>query len=115
MRALIPKAERRRHVRKYSAGELGPDRSFHFRGPDGRLNLRAQNLMIFMQMAEGVDDATWMHHLRRHDYSGWFRDCIKDEALYAEALAVERDEDRSPAESRAAIRELIERRYTGPA
>jgi hypothetical protein len=29
------------HVRKYAAGELGPDRSFYFRGPDGRLNLRA--------------------------------------------------------------------------
>ena len=38
------KSERRRHLRKYAQGELGPDRSFYFRGPEGKLNLRAQNL-----------------------------------------------------------------------
>ncbi len=38
--------ERRRHRRKYAEGELGPDRSFYFRGPDGKLNLRAQNLQL---------------------------------------------------------------------
>ena len=54
-----PRQERRRHTRKYAEGELGPDRSFYFRGPESALNLRAQNLSIFVQMAEGVDDATW--------------------------------------------------------
>ena len=48
-------SDRRRHVRKYMSGELPPDQSFYFRGPEGKLNLRAQNLMLFMQIADGVD------------------------------------------------------------
>jgi hydroxymethylpyrimidine pyrophosphatase-like HAD family hydrolase len=74
-----PESDQRRHRRKYAEGELGPDKSFYFRGPDGRLNLRAQNLMLFAQLAEGVDDETWLHHLQRRDYSRWFREAIKDE------------------------------------
>src|SRR5512147_922046 len=69
---------RRRHIRKYAEGQLGEDKSFYFRGPDNRLNLRAQNLNMFVQIAEGVDDATWLHHLRAGDYSRWLRDAIKD-------------------------------------
>src|SRR5690606_2097132 len=42
-------SERRRHRRKYAEGELPPDRSFYFRGPGQKLNLRAQNLMLFTQ------------------------------------------------------------------
>lgn len=113
--SLTPRSEIRRHVRKYSAGELGVDKSFHFRGPAGKLNLRAQNLMVFLQLAEGVDDDTWIHHLRKQDYSRWFRESIKDEALAAEAEAVEADGRMDPLSSRAAMRDLIERRYTGPA
>ena len=44
-------------------------KSFYFRGPENALNLRAQNLMIFLQMAAGVDEATWLHHLHAGDYS----------------------------------------------
>ncbi len=58
-----PQAERLRHRRKYATGELGPDRSFFFTGPNNALNLRAQNLILFMQIADGVDDETWGHHL----------------------------------------------------
>jgi HAD superfamily hydrolase (TIGR01484 family) len=115
IRSLTPRSERRRHVRKYSAGELGVDKSFHFRGPEGKLNLRAQNLMLFMQIAEGVDDDTWTWHLKHKDYSRWFRESIKDEELAAEAVAVEEDGSLDPADSRAALRDVIERRYTGPA
>jgi hypothetical protein len=43
------------------------------------LNLRAQNLTLFLQLVDGIDDATWLHHLRRGDYSRWFRDVIRDE------------------------------------
>ena len=110
-----PRGERRRHVRKYMAGELGPDKSFYFRGADERLNLRARNLDSFVELAEGVDDDTWRHHLERADYSRWFRDAIKDDGLAAEAEAVERDRRLDPAASRAAIRAAIERRYTAPA
>jgi hydroxymethylpyrimidine pyrophosphatase-like HAD family hydrolase len=112
---IAPTVDRHRHKRKYAAGDLGEDRSFFFRGPDGRLNLRAQNLEIFLQMAEGVDDATWLYHLRQNDVSGWFRNMIKDDELAAEALTVEGDVDMPPNESRTIIREAIQRRYTAPA
>jgi len=102
-------------VRKYVEGELGPDRSFYFRGPDDRLNLRVQNLSLFNQIAEGLVDETWLFHLRRGDYSRWFREAIKDEDLAREAAAVEADESLTPAESRAQLRETIEARYTAPA
>ncbi|MBV9121222.1 MAG: HAD family hydrolase [Chloroflexi bacterium] len=104
--------EHRRHRRKYATGELQPDESFYFRGPQDRLNLRAQNLVIFAQMAEGVDDDTWLHHLRRHDYSRWFLDCIKDDELAAEAAEAESLADLSAADSRRRILGAIESRYT---
>jgi hypothetical protein len=106
--------QRRRHRRKYAEGELEPDRSFYFRGPEGKLNLRAQNLVLFQQLADGVDDATWLHHLRRGDYSHWFREAIKDEALATEAEVVEAAAALSPGESRARIKAAIAHRYTLP-
>jgi HAD superfamily hydrolase (TIGR01484 family) len=113
--SIPPQAERLRHVRKYASGELGPDRSFYFQGPEAKLHLRAQNLTMFVQLGQGVDDETWMHHLRRGDYSRWMRESIKDEALAAAVAAVETEPDPTPAESRRRIRELIEERYTAPA
>jgi HAD superfamily hydrolase (TIGR01484 family) len=113
-RPLPPKLERHRHRRKYAAGELGADKSFYFRGPEQKLNLRASNLQLFLQMADGVDDATWLHHLARHDYSGWVRSAIKNDALADELSAIERRE-RDASESRKLVREAIERVYTKPA
>jgi hypothetical protein len=110
--SIPPQGERRRHIRKYAQGELGEDKSFYFRGPQGRLNLRAQNLMLFVQLSEGVDDETWLHHLKRRDYSHWLREAIKDEDLASQVAAVEARTDLSPAESRARVRSSIERRYT---
>src|SRR5262249_46075876 len=110
---LVPsKLERRRHICKYAEGELPPECSFYFKGLDGKLNLRAQNLLLFLQLADGVDDATWLHHLRQGDYSQWFRECIKDDNLAEEAKQIEGDTELSPRASRAAFRSLIERHYT---
>lgn len=109
------KAERRRHRRKYSEGELLPEERFHFRGPEGKLDLVAQNLVIFLQMAEGVDDETWRHHLRRHDYSHWFRTAIKDPDLADAAERIERRDDLDARASRRLMREELEQRYTLPA
>jgi len=67
-----------------------------------------------MQLADGVDDETWLHHLRQQDYSRWFREAIKDEDLAAEAAAVETQPGLSPKESRELIKAAIERRYTMP-
>lgn len=114
-RSIPPRGERLRHLRKYAEGELPADRSFYFQGADRKLNLRAQNLMLFNQLAEGVDDGTWRYHLRRGDYSRWFREMIKDPELADEAAAIEQDDRLSPKESRARIREKIEARYTGSA
>jgi hydroxymethylpyrimidine pyrophosphatase-like HAD family hydrolase/energy-coupling factor transporter ATP-binding protein EcfA2 len=111
-RAIPPGRDRIRHRRKYAEGNMR-DHSFYFRGPDNRQNLRAQNLAIFSQIAEGIDEKTWLYHLRRGDYSRWFRDAVKDRYLADQA---ERVEQRAlqPAESRALIRNLIETRYTLP-
>lgn len=113
-RSIPPKTERRRHLRKYAEGELGPDKSFYFKGRDGTLNLRAQNLTLFMQIADGLDDDTWMYHLQRGDYSRWLRESIKDPGLADEVADIETRSDIAPPESRALIRDLIERRYTEP-
>jgi hydroxymethylpyrimidine pyrophosphatase-like HAD family hydrolase len=96
-----------RHRRKYAAGDLGGE-AFVFRGPQGKLKLRAPNLGIFLLMAEGVDDETWMHHLEQRDYSKWFRTAIKDDGLAADA---EQIEGGGGLESRRRIRDAIEKRY----
>lgn len=110
--ATPPTLERHRHIRKYAQGDLG-DHAFYFRGPHGRLNLRAQNLVLFMQIADGVDDETWDFHLRRHDYSNWFRAKVKDAELADIAREVE-EAGLAAAEARARIRAAIEARYAAP-
>ncbi len=107
-------AERTRHSRKYVEGNLGPH-SFYFRGPDRRLKLRAHNLQLFVLLADGVDDDTWSYHLRKGEYSRWFRDIVKDPELAQAAERVERDSEITPDASRAVIRGEIEKRYTLPA
>lgn len=113
-RSIPPKAERRRHRRKYAEGEIEEERVFYFRGPESKLKLRAQNLMVFLQLADGVDDDTWLHHLRAGDYSKWFRATMNDAELAAETDAAARDESLSPLESRARVRSAVETRYCGP-
>jgi hydroxymethylpyrimidine pyrophosphatase-like HAD family hydrolase len=115
VRVEPPSTEQRRHTRKYAVGQLPPDRSFYFRGPEGKLNLRAQNLLQFLEVAAGVDDDTWTYHFRQGDYSRWFRDVIKDAELAAAAAAVERDRFLSRDNAIAALRAAVESRYTLPA
>ena len=110
-----PTTEQRRHTRKYAVGQLPPDRSFYFKGPEQKLNLRAQNLLQFLEVAAGVDDDTWAFHFGRGDYSRWFRDVIKDPELAAAAAAVERDRFLSRDNALAALRAAVESRYTLPA
>jgi hypothetical protein len=109
-----PRGERQRHSRKYAEGNLGPDRAFVFRGPDGALNLPAHNLMLFLLLGDGVDDATWTYHLERGDYSKWFKTELKDTELSAAAAKIEQA-GLPVDESRARIRTEIEQRYTLPA
>lgn len=111
---IIPgTVERIRHHRKYAEGNMR-HRSFFFRGPGNRQNIRAHNLALFTQIADGVDDETWMYHLRRGDYSRWFRGSVKDSYMADQAEKIERRQDLQPAESRRLIRNLVEARYTLP-
>jgi hypothetical protein len=108
------RSEQRRHSRKYAEGELPLDRSFLFVGPEHKLKLRAQNLMLFLQIGDGVDDATWLHHLQRNDYSAWMQQQIKDPELSAEVRRIENAVSDAQA-SRRAVRAAVERLYTLPA
>jgi hydroxymethylpyrimidine pyrophosphatase-like HAD family hydrolase len=108
-----PRGEMHRHKRKYAEGDL-QDNSFYFQGPQQKLNLRAQNLTLFLQIADGVDDETWLYHLGRGDYSAWFRECVKDQELAEVAARIESDMPEDPMMSRAAIRDAVEERYTSP-
>jgi len=100
----------KRHVKKYATGKLAPDRWFHFRGPRGALDLVAQNLESFTMLAKGVDQETWLHHLRSGDVSRWLREQIRDPELADEVAALEREPD--AAETRRAVLAAIGRRYT---
>jgi HAD superfamily hydrolase (TIGR01484 family) len=112
---ILPgRSERIRHHRKYAVGDMGY-RSFFFRGPGNRQNLKAGNLLMFSQIGEGVDEETWLFHLHRGDFSRWFRAAVKDNYLAEQAERIERRSDLQPAESRELIRSLIEARYTLPA
>ncbi len=108
------RSQRVRHSRKYAQGELDEGRSFYFRGPEGKLKLRARNLVLFLEIMEGVDDNTWLYHLHRHDYSHWFRKEIKSDDLAADAERIEADKSLGAGESRSLIRKAIEERYTLP-
>jgi sarcosine oxidase delta subunit len=67
---------------------------------------------MFIQIAEGLDDETWLHHLRCGDYSRWIREAIKDEALANEVREIEKDGRVGPNKTRTAVIEAINRHYT---
>ena len=113
MRILSGRVDRLRHLRKYAEGNMR-DRSFYFRGPAHRHNLKAHNLAAFCQIAEGIDEETWLFHLRRGDYSRWFRHAVKDPYLADQAERIEQRHDLQPADTRNLIRSFIEGRYTLP-
>jgi HAD superfamily hydrolase (TIGR01484 family) len=115
VKVKLAESQRRRHQRKYAVGELGEDKSFYFRGPDGKLNLRAQNMNLFAQLAEGLDDETWNFHLAQADYSRWLRETIRDQDLAEVVGNVEKDRTLGPKESRQRIIEAIRKHYTAPA
>ena len=48
-------------------------------------------------------------------YSRWFAEAIKDQELAAGASSVEKEAGLSAHDSRARIKELVDKRYTAPA
>ncbi|TRC79152.1 HAD-IIB family hydrolase [Mesorhizobium sp. WSM4310] len=115
VKVIEPLQSLKRHSRKYAEGQLDEAGSFYFHGPDDAMNLRAHNLMIFAQIAEGIDDSTWQFHLRAGDYSKWFRNQIRDKDLARETAEAENDKRLSAEESRKRVLDAVRRRYTAPA
>jgi len=113
MRVIHSQAARIRHHRKYAVGDVRYH-SFYFRGPQDRHNLKAQNLAVFCQIAEGIDEETWTFHLRRGDYSRWMRDVIKNEGLARKVQDIEERLELTPPQTRALVCAEIESRYTLP-
>jgi hydroxymethylpyrimidine pyrophosphatase-like HAD family hydrolase len=99
-----------RHKKKYATGDMDYN-SFYFRGPENKLNLKAYNLMVFTQMAAGIDEETWRYHLIRKDFSNWLRHSVHDEELARLVDEIENDKQHIQG-SRQAIVDLINDRYT---
>ena len=68
-----------------------------------------------MQLAEGVDDKTWLFHLKRCDYSKWLRHALKDSELADKIESIEKDGSLTERESRHRVKEMILEKYTAPA
>jgi hypothetical protein len=68
-----------------------------------------------MDLADGVDEETWLYHLRRGEVSQWLRTSIKDEGLADSVAMLERNTSADAAKTRKLVREFIEERYTLPA
>jgi hydroxymethylpyrimidine pyrophosphatase-like HAD family hydrolase/energy-coupling factor transporter ATP-binding protein EcfA2 len=98
-----------RHKKKYAQGDMGYN-SFIFTGEEKRLHLVANNLMLFLHIAEGVDIDTWLYHLHRKDFTNWFRNTIHDEDL-AKA-GEEAEEMKDAVASRRHVLDLINQKYT---
>jgi len=72
-------------------------------------------MKMFAQLAEGVDEDTWAHHLRQGDYSRWLRDAVKDAGIAEEVAKIEKNSQLKPSESRTQILDAIRKHYTAPA
>ena len=105
------KADRIRHFRKYAVGDL-KDQSFWFRGPKQKHNLSAPNLNWFCHIGRGIDEETWLFHLRRNDYSRWIRDSVKDKELAEVVRQVEDQGDLARPDTRTRICDAIEAKYS---
>jgi hydroxymethylpyrimidine pyrophosphatase-like HAD family hydrolase len=105
----LPRQLKQRHKKKYAEGDMG-DNSFVFTGPENRLRLKANNLMLFIHLAEGVDEETWSYHLYRGDFTKWFRDTVHDEELARVGEEAEKIKD--PAVSQKQIIDFIAQKYT---
>ena len=106
--------EHRRHHRKYAEGDMGPERSFYFRGPDGATSLQAGSVAAFLELASSVSDESWMFHLERHDFSTWISGSIGAPDLAAEVAVVEGDNRLSPEKSKVSIRKLLDEYFAPP-
>ncbi len=64
-----------------------------------------------MEIAEGLDEETWLYHLRRHDYSTWFNEVVKDSTLAQQVKNLELNYPDDADETRAKIVQLIREHF----
>jgi len=106
----MPERLLQRHKKKYALGDMGYN-SFVFTGPENKLQLKANNLMMFVRIAEGIDDQTWLYHLQRGDYKRRSADCIHDEELVAKVEEAGK-KNREVKDSKKIIIDYITQKYT---
>jgi hypothetical protein len=109
IRFHLPRQLQQRHKKKYAQGDMG-DNSFVFTGLGNRLCLKANNLMLFMHIAEGIDTDTWLFHLHRKDFTNWFRHAVHDEELAR--VGEEAESIKNPGASKKHIVDFIAQKYT---
>jgi hypothetical protein len=97
-------------VRKYAMGDMAYN-SFVFTGPQSKLQLKSHNLMMVVQLAEGIDDDTWLYHLERNDYKNWVDGCIHDQSP-AELIEQTAKQDPDVSISKRIILGYIKEKYT---
>ncbi|HVU57759.1 MAG TPA: HAD-IIB family hydrolase [Puia sp.] len=105
----LPSQLLQRHKKKYAQGDMSYN-SFVFTGPENKQHLVANNLMMFVHLAEGIDADTWMFHLGRQDFSRWFEHTVHDPELAEAGREAERTND--VAASKKRIIDYINQKYT---
>jgi hypothetical protein len=63
-------------------------------------------------MGRGIDEETWLFHLRRGDYSRWIRDSVKDLDLAEVVQQVEKQCVHATEDSRNRICDAIAAKYS---
>jgi len=106
----LPEQLQQRHKKKYAQGDMSYN-SFIFTGPENKMQLKANNLMLFVHISEGIDAETWLFHLHRKDFSRWFRGAVHDEELAGVAEEAEKISDTGA--SKKHILSYITTKYTG--
>jgi len=85
--------------------------AFVFRGPEGKLKLRAQNPLHLLEDGGGVDEDTWLHHLA--PAKGLLQVVpLRDQGRSRSPRRRSRSRREEGRESRVRIRAAIEKRYT---
>jgi hydroxymethylpyrimidine pyrophosphatase-like HAD family hydrolase/GTPase SAR1 family protein len=105
----LPVQLQQRHKKKYAQGDMSYN-SFIFTGEGNKMHLKANNLMLFAHIAQGIDAETWLYHLHRKDFSRWFRDSVHDEDLSRVGEEAERISDTEA--SKKHILSYITTKYT---
>ncbi|HEY4064996.1 MAG TPA: HAD-IIB family hydrolase [Puia sp.] len=106
----MPQQLQQRHKKKYAQGDMA-NNSFIFTGRENQLHLVANNLMLFLHIAEGIDADTWLFHLGRKDFSTWLRCSVHDEELAKVAEEAEKTHDATA--SKKQLLDAIGKKYTG--